>query len=108
MSMIGREILGILDIIGAFVMLWANQRITICAGWHNKIAQWALLRRTAYLAVAFSLFALGIKRAGTFDYFDPMEIAAQVVLLVYVIIFPVLRAAGWITQDMLSSDENPR
>jgi uncharacterized membrane protein YhdT len=102
--MIGREILGALDIIGAFVMIIANQRITVQAGFANKIAQWALLRRVAYLSVTFALFALGAKRADGATMYDPLEVAAQTILLIYVVIFPALRMAGWITQDMLSMD----
>jgi hypothetical protein len=102
--MSGREVLGILDIIGALIMLWSNQRITRAAGISNKLAQWALLRRLIYLLVSFGLFVLGVKRLDGIDLFDPFELIAQSVILIYVIVFPLLRAFGWITQDMLTDD----
>jgi len=102
--MSGRELLGILDVIGALVMLWSNQRITRAAGVSNRLAQWALLRRVLYLAATFALFVLGVKRLENLTSFDPSELIAQSILLIYIILFPLLRAFGWITQDMLTDD----
>jgi hypothetical protein len=100
----GHEILGFLDILGALVMVLSNQKITRRAGIATRLQQWALVRRCIYLLTAMALFVLGIKRFELKDAFDPSELWAQVVILLYIIVFPLLRAFGWITQDMLIDD----
>lgn len=94
------QILGWLDMCAAFVMLWANQRITAIAGFHSPQARWALCRRFVYLSMAMALFLLGCKRFFGTNY-DVIEACAQGVLLLGIMIFPLLRALGVITQDML-------
>lgn len=100
--MIAKEILGILDVLGSFVLIWANQKITSKSGFMGKLAQWALLRRLAYLSAAFALFYVGVTQVSGRHPSDALEVAAHAVLLSYVIMFPLLRALGWITQDMLT------
>lgn len=96
--------LGIYDIVGAFLLVWANQRITGSAGFRNKASQWALLRRVAYLAAAFSLFCLGIMQLFNVREYRIM-IAAHIILVTFVLMFPWLRAIGLISQDMLTIDD---
>ena len=98
-----QTVLGIYDLIAACLLLWANQKITVAAGFKGKTAQWALLRRVAYLAASFSLFALGVQQLFHIHYQAATD-AAHIILVTYVLMFPWLRAKGWITQDMLSID----
>lgn len=94
------HILGILDIIGAFTMLWANQRITSLAGFSTIQKRWALYRRAIYLIMATALFILGVKRFID-DGDDIVAAIAQGSLLIGIMFYPLLRAFGVITQDML-------
>ena len=102
--MIAKEALGVFDIFASFVLLWANQKITSRAGFRDKMAQWALLRRFAYLGATFALFYVGVTQVTGIHPSEELEVAAHSMLLFYAIVFPMLRALGWITQDMLTSD----
>jgi hypothetical protein len=101
MNELVHHILGALDMIAAFTMIWANQRITMIAGVRTVQARWALYRRAVYLLMAVALFVLGVKRF--FDDADDVTAAiAQGSLLVGIMFFPLMRAVGLITQDMLA------
>jgi hypothetical protein len=93
-----RQFVGGLDLLGAFVMLWANQKITTSAGLRSPQARWALTRRFIYCCVAAAWFILGTSRVFGIE-LPLLEAAAQVALVVGFIAFPLLRATGWITQD---------
>jgi hypothetical protein len=97
------RLLAIMDIVAAVVLLWANQRITTKAGLMDRQARWALFRRVMYSVTAFSLFVLGINRLFFDRTISNIEVLAQLWLLVYIIIFPIMRAAGFITQDLVLS-----
>ena len=94
-----RYVLGALDMIGAVLMVWAFQRITTIAGLKTTTARWALFRRMLYCSMAFALFGLGVERIFNDYRADLIECLFQGTLLVGIIIFPLLRAFGWISQD---------
>lgn len=95
------RLLAIMDITAAVVMLWANQRITTRAGFSDRQARWALFRRVIYSATAFALFVLGINRLYYDRTISGVEVIAQMELLIYIVVFPIMRAVGFITQDMV-------
>lgn len=99
------QILGALDILCAIAMLWSNQRITASAGFSNPQARWALYRRSVYILMTAALFILGVKRFLDDDD-DLLAALAQGGLLIGIMFFPVLRALGFITQDMLIDSIN--
>ena len=91
-------VLGMIDIAGAFVLLWCAQRITVHAGWRTTVERWAMVRRITYFLSVFALFVLGINHLGVAIQ-TPVQHAAQIIVVVSLILFPILRAAGIITQD---------
>ena len=95
-----QQFLGGLDMLAAFVMLWANQCITAKAGFSTPQKRWALTRRIIYCSMATALFILGVERfTGTYE--SPViESVAQIMLLAGIMLFPLLRALGLITQDV--------
>ncbi len=95
------RLLAIMDIVAAVIMLWANQRITTRAGFENRQARWALFRRVIYCSTALALFVLGINRLFYDRTISNVEVLAQLELLAYIVAFPVMRAVGFITQDMV-------
>jgi hypothetical protein len=98
-------LLGTLDILGGLVMVWAFQRITTFAGWRTYQQRWALFRRALYVLMAIALFGLGIERVFGDYRVNRVEWFFQTVLLLGVMVFPVLRAAGLITQDIFLNGE---
>jgi hypothetical protein len=102
-----RFVLGILDVIAGIMMVWAFQRITTIASLRTPQARWALFRRCLYGFVAVALFGLGVERLFGEYPADMIECIFQGVLLFYVMIFPVLRAFGMITQDFYLNGDLP-
>jgi hypothetical protein len=100
-----RIVLGMLDIAGAFAVVWSMQRITTRAGFCDAQAIWALVRRGIYCLMATALFGLGIDRFFGGYTTELFESVLQGMLLVSIITFPMLRALGWITQDRLVDGE---
>lgn len=99
--------LGILDVVCAFFLIWATQRTTANAGLHSSDARWALWRRAVYLSMSIALFGLGLKRF--FDDTDDVLYAVfQSVVLLGVMNFIVLRALGYITQDVFTNGSRTR
>jgi hypothetical protein len=88
------------DFIGAFALLWANQRITFRAGLDSDEARWALIRRFTYIIVTGALFMKGVYRLETIDVpIDWVDGLAQMPILIGLILFPMLRAFDVISQD---------
>lgn len=96
------RLLALMDIMASVILLWANQRITTKAGLYSEQARWALFRRVMYSLTAFSLFVLGVNRLWFDRTITNIEVFAQLELLVYIMVFPVMRACGFITQDRRS------
>jgi hypothetical protein len=93
-------ILAIEDILGSIVMLWAALRITTRAGFHDAQARWALFRRAVYCVGSIALFDLGVLRLhGSPPVADIEDMLCHTVVLGVVLIFPLMRAFNWITQD---------
>jgi hypothetical protein len=91
--------LGVFDVLGALVLIWANQRITTAAGFSSPAKRWALFRRMIYCIGAIAFFVLGIGRfSGHYDA-TTYEAVSHSMLVFIILVFPVLRAVGWITQD---------
>jgi len=99
-SSLATFVLGIVDVVAGIVLLWAMQLITTKAGFTSKQARWALFRRAVYCSMSIALFCLGVHRLDG-DFQVPIQEALfQTVLLFGVMIFPLLRAARFIDQDM--------
>ena len=102
-SIVLSHILGILDYVGSMLMLWSATRITTAAGFRNSFALWALVRRVVYFEMTVALFDLGCIRfsdGAPSPWTGPFaEFASMCGLLLGIIVFPALRATGWITQD---------
>lgn len=102
-----RYVLGTLDVLAGIMMVWAFQRITTIAGLRTPQQRWALFRRFLYGFVAIALFGLGVERLFGEYPADLSECIFQAVLLFYVMIFPILRAGGFITQDFYLNGDYP-
>lgn len=94
------QVLGLIDVVGALVVLWAAFRITSRFGIKTDLERWALIRRGVYLGMAWALFSLGIKYLNSpVRMVDPPEFIYQASLLFGIIVFPLLRAFNLISQD---------
>ncbi len=93
-------ILAVLDIIGAVMMVSLMKEITADFGLRTRAERWAFFRRIFYAAVAIALFAKGVYRFEHLDrVVDMKDEGSQLVIVAYIIIFPLLRAVGCISQD---------
>jgi hypothetical protein len=91
--------LGLCDALAGIVMLWSALRITSAAGWRTVAARWALFRRFVYGGTSIAFFGLGVGRIdGDYPVSVP-EATFHAMVLVGVIVFPLMRAFGWISQD---------
>ncbi len=98
-------ILALLDIVAAVVMVSLMKEITADFGWGTREERWALMRRIMYALVAIALFAKGAYRVKHLEeQLEPLEFWSQIGLVGYIIMFPLLRAVGWISQDKLNGD----
>jgi hypothetical protein len=93
------QILGALDVTGGVAMVWSFIRITTGAGFRTVQARWALFRRGVYALTAIAFFGLGVGRFNNDYPVESGEAAFQIIILFGYIVFPVLRAFGWISQD---------
>ena len=93
------RLLGILNLLASFVLLWAALRITTTAGFRNAQELWALFRRFVYISATLTLFILGVGRLDGDFHTVPSQALCQIALNFNIVIFPLLRALGWITQD---------
>lgn len=111
------QILGILFVAGSLLVIWANLHNTGGAGLRTASARWALIRRGLYCVLSWALFAHGVSSLNS-AVITPMganDFVYQVIILGGSVVFPVLRALDWTTQDMLlplmrfrSNDNRPR
>lgn len=97
------QTLGFVDTLAGIVMLWSALRITTAAGWRTTQARWALFRRIVYGSTSIALFGLGVGRIDGDYPASGLQATFQIMLLFGVIIFPLLRAFGWITQDQFKN-----
>lgn len=96
--------LGCIDVVAGLVMLWAALRITSRAGFRTAEARWALCRRFVYGATSIAIFGLGVGRLqGDHPVTSTGETLFQLILLFGVVVFPLLRAFNWITQDQFKN-----
>jgi hypothetical protein len=94
---------GALDICAAILMLWTLLKITTAAGLWTPMARWALFRRGIYCLLSIALFGLGWDRLSG-DYPASWgELCWQGVLVFGIMIFPLLRVMGCITQDTFAN-----
>ncbi len=95
-------ILGALDASAGVIMVAALVRITTTAGWRTPQQRWAQFRRGTYSCISIALWGLGWGRM-TGDIPAPTlsEFLFQSMLLYGIMIFPLLRWLGWISQDAL-------
>ena len=97
------HVLGIFDIICAVVLLAAMAKITTKFGFQTLEARWALFRRLVYVVMIYALFRLGIMRLNNSYPAETIEECAwQGVLLFGIMIFPLMRALGFLTQDFFT------
>ena len=102
-SIQGAQILGVVDLVAAVVMLWTLLRITTAFGLRTPTARWALFRRAVYCTLSIALFGLGWDRLSG-DYPASWgEICWQGILVFGIMVFPLLRAMGFITQDTFAN-----
>jgi hypothetical protein len=99
---------GTIDAFCGFVMVWSFVRITTAAGLRTVQARWALFRRFVYACSSIALFGLGVGRWNGEYPLVPSEAVLQMMLLFGVVIFPLLRAFGWITQDTFKPIDDSR
>lgn len=97
-------VLGIIDLVAGLVMLWSALRITSAAGLRTTQGRWAMFRRFVYGSTSIAIFGLGLGRLdGDHPVSGAGEMIFQIMLLFGVMIFPLLRAANWITQDQFKA-----
>ena len=92
-------LLGVVEGVAGFVLLWATLRITTTAGFSSPECRWALFRRIVYGSQSVSLFGLGLAHLDGYSTPDALKLLFQFIIMFGVIAFPLLRAFGWITQD---------
>ena len=93
-------VLGFIDVFVGIVMLWSALRITSAATLRTMQGRWALFRRCVYSSTSIAIFGIGLGRLnGDHPVMNAEEMALQLMLLFGVVIFPLLRAFNWITQD---------
>lgn len=83
-----------LYLFGAVLMLWSAVKITGHFGWRTSQERWALLRRAVYWMLTMSLLCLGFGVDG---------FLSRAMLLLGIILFPLMRAVGLISQDIVTS-----
>ena len=94
------DTLGVVYIFGSLILFWAMAKVTADFGWHSKRAIWSWLRRLVYGVTSVALFGLGLKQ---FGYHHPLlDCAFNIIVVANVLVFPMLRVFGWITQDELT------
>lgn len=92
--------IALLDFVAAIAMLSLMKAITSDWGIATPQQRWALFRRLFYAIVALALAAKGSYRLDHLDeVFDWRDEGAQIIILLYVLVFPALRASGLISQD---------
>lgn len=96
-------VLGVVECVAGFVLLWATMRITTAAGFSSSQTRWALFRRFVYGSQSIALFGLGLAHLASYSMPEPLRFLFQFVIMFGVIIFPVLRAFGWINQDQFQA-----
>lgn len=102
------QILGIEYALAFVGLLWAALTITKHFGWRTTFQRWALGRRVIYFMTAMALLYLGIERFERHYPVDWSELGANTVILLYIVVFPVLRALDIISQDFLIGFQNLR
>jgi hypothetical protein len=93
-----------IDLIAAFVILALMVETTPDASLHGLFAgdpqsKWAMFRRSMYAAVAIALFAKGLLVLEGRTSMDFANAVIWFTVLFAVIVFPTLRAFGFINQD---------
>jgi len=97
-------VLGCVDVVAGLVMLWSMLRITSAASLRTIQGRWALGRRFVYGSTSIAIFGLGVGRLdGDHPVTSAGEMTFQLMLLFGVVIFPLLRAFNWISQDQFKS-----
>jgi hypothetical protein len=96
---------GVLDAVAGLLMLWSALRITTDWGWHTIRKRWAFFRRVVYFLMAFALFGLGIGHLDGRYANTIQETLFQILLVMGIMVFPLLRAFGLISQDALLIDK---
>jgi hypothetical protein len=102
-----RGFLAFLDFLGAVVMLSCMNVVTSEATKSAAAASdrvWAWTRRSVYGLVSIALFAKGLYRLERSPDPDLIDAAAQIVIVSGLIVFPLLRASGLLSQDRLCPD----
>jgi hypothetical protein len=93
----------VFDLFASILLFWALLKITTASGLWSAAARWALFRRGIYCLMSIALFGLGWDRVSG-DYPASWgEIAWQVSLVFGIMIFPLLRVMGVITQDTFAN-----
>lgn len=91
--------LGVFDILASLLMLAAGLTITTPFGFASPQKRWALFRRGVYILVTWALFSQGARfllAHYTIDFHGAVE---HLILVYAIVVFPVLRWAGFISQD---------
>jgi len=92
--------LGGFELASSLILLWALQKITTISGFKTKQARWALFRRAVYCQTSVALFGLGIEHLIGDDYRSVALLRLFSFMLVFgVMVFPLLRAIGAVSQD---------
>lgn len=97
------EIVAAINLCGAFViavlMIETTKTTKDSCGRNDGQSFWALLRRIVYGAVAIALFAVAVLTLEANVAIPPGIAFAWCVVLIALIFFPAVRAAGLIDQD---------
>lgn len=109
MSDLPTQLLGWLDLLGSFAILWSGWHITSSAGWFSAQERWAMARRMMYAVMAAVLFFLSMKRLiEQSERADWQTFIPHATLILYILSFPYLRYFGFVNQDRFVSDANVR
>ena len=101
-----RWVLGTEDAGAALAMLWSAMKITTEFGFRSRREVWALMRRFFYYCMSAALMYLGLRRfSGLFPDPSIWQFLAGSAIAIGIIVFPIMRALGLITQDELLLSE---
>jgi branched-subunit amino acid transport protein AzlD len=96
---------GVMDVIAVITIIVCQQTLTADFGLKSKKHIWSLLRRMMYWLAASAFMFLAIyrfKNIGPAEYIDTVP---HVMVVLYTIFFPILRATGVISADTFLGTE---
>jgi hypothetical protein len=92
-------VLALIDLVCSLVLVKLMTQITEDWNFSDAQGRWSALRRFVYISVACALFAKGLYRLDEPERVSVLDLVTQIVILSGLMVFPIMRALGFISQD---------